>query len=67
MGLGSTHICLLTTSVTYLVLFATTFFTVIEDIVTGVVLWEQKGLFDLSLPSHQQEARQEEGWKSGEM
>lgn len=67
MDLGSTHICLLTTPVTHLVLFATTFFTVIEDIVTGVVLWEQKGLFDLSLPSHQQEERQEEGWKSGEM
>lgn len=61
MGLGSIRICRLAPPVTHLVLFATTLFTIIEDVVTGVILWEQKGLFDLSFLSHQQEERQQKG------
>jgi hypothetical protein len=47
-------------SVTHLVLFTTTLFTIIEDIITGIIFWEQKGLFDLPLLSHQQEEHQQE-------
>jgi hypothetical protein len=41
--------------VTHLVLFTTTLFSIIEDIVSRVIFWEQKGLFDLPLLPHQQE------------
>lgn len=48
----------------YLVLLATPLFAIVEDVVTGVIFWEQKGLLDLPLLSHQQEENQQEDWKS---
>ena len=44
----------------YLVLLATPFFAIVENVVTGVVLREQKGFLDLPLLSHQQEEHQQE-------
>lgn len=48
----------------HLVLLATSLFTIVEDVVTGVIFWKQKGLLDLPLFSHQQEEHQQEDWKS---
>lgn len=51
-------------SVPHLVFLTTSLFTIVEDIVTGVIFWEQKGLLHLPLPPHQQEEHQQEDWKS---
>lgn len=48
----------------HLVLLATPLFAIVEDVVTGVIFGEQKGLLDLPLLSHQQEENQQEDWKS---
>lgn len=48
----------------YLVLLTTPLFAVVEDVVTGVIFWEEKGLLDLSLLSHQEQEHQQEDCKS---
>lgn len=42
----------------HLVLLATPFFAIVEDIVAGVILRQQEGFLDLPLPSHQQKQYQ---------
>ena len=48
----------------YLVLLATPLFAVVEDVVTGVIFWEEKGLLDLPFLSHQEQEHQQKDCKS---
>jgi hypothetical protein len=51
---------------THLVLFSTSFFIIVINVVPGVILWGQQGLFDYRSPPHKQQEQQDQDWSGRE-